>query len=186
MVQPIIDGRLKDVRACVANGANVNCPGHKAPRNHTPLQRAVCCGHADVVAYLIEAKAQIEAKDDLGRTPLYLAADFTSPDCARVLLDHGADIEAVASCGTKPLEAACNLATWAAQCFDTVQLLLVRGARLNCVWPTGCSYTWCVELLVREEYKRRLWRNAREHLRVSLAIPGVVALVGGYLGAVSP
>ncbi|KAL3457563.1 ankyrin repeat-containing domain protein [Aspergillus heterothallicus] len=102
---------------------------------------AAYCGHAGTVSVLVARGAEVEARDDDGRTPLWLAADVVAASAVRVLLDAGADIDARDSEGRTPLYTAVVLrrgrveATMA----ETVRLLVGRGAALNGV--DECSAT---------------------------------------------
>ncbi len=55
---------------------------------------------------LIEERADIEAKDDEGRTPLHLAAEKGHEAVAQLLVDKHANIEAMDIDGRTPLHCA--------------------------------------------------------------------------------
>ena len=68
-------------------------------------------------------KADLEAKNSSGSTPLHLAALGQKPENARVLLEHGAALEAKNRYGRTPLHIAASR-----QDAETALLLLQRGA----------------------------------------------------------
>jgi ankyrin repeat protein len=72
----------------------------------TPLHCAVWKGHADVVAFLIHAGADVNAhneNDHWGTTPLHAAAHANQSAIAQLLIDHGADLNARDREGRTPL-----------------------------------------------------------------------------------
>ena len=109
--------------ALLAAGAKVNGPGLDGCLDGsecvTPLHGATESINVDAVRFLIENGADLEARDDMGRTPLrrmierrrlVFAADRTElplRDCETAILDlliqHGADIEAPDNNGLTPL-----------------------------------------------------------------------------------
>jgi hypothetical protein len=60
------------------------------------------------------ADADIEVRDEYGRTPLHLAALGNSPDIARLLIDSGANIDALSALGNS---------------LEVARLLIERGAK---------------------------------------------------------
>lgn len=60
-------------------------------RGRTPLHWAVWEGHADVARALVDAGADVNAKADLGLTPLWNAARGGGGDLVELLLAHGAE-----------------------------------------------------------------------------------------------
>ena len=62
--------------------------------NASLLQIAAKAGHEVVVRLLLEAKADVEAKDNYGQTALYCAAQDGHEEVVRLLLEAKADIEA--------------------------------------------------------------------------------------------
>ncbi|KAJ7969610.1 AAA-type ATPase family protein / ankyrin repeat family protein [Quillaja saponaria] len=98
---------------------------------HTPLH--VSSGHnrAEIVKFILDwqgpDKAELEANNMYGETPLHMAAKNGCNEAAKMLLAHGASIEAKANNGMTPL----HLAVWhsllAEEC-STVSTLLEYNA----------------------------------------------------------
>ena len=90
-------------------------------------------GHEAVVKLLLEKGADIESKDDYGRTPLSWAAEGGHKAVVKLLLEKGADMESKDDYGQTPL-------SWAAEGGHeaVVQLLLEKGADIESkdkLWP---------------------------------------------------
>lgn len=66
------DGRMSEVKALIAAGANVN---EKNKHGLTPLHYATSHARADVVKLLLAAGANVNAKDKSGLTPLHYASE---------------------------------------------------------------------------------------------------------------
>lgn len=72
----------------------------------TPLHCAVWKGHEEVVAFLVQAGADVNAhneNDHWGTTPLHAAAHANQAAIAQVLIDFGADLNAKDREGRTPL-----------------------------------------------------------------------------------
>lgn len=97
-------GRRDALRLLLEAGAKVNvsdCTGSQ------PLHRAAATGFLDIVKILVEeAKAQIDATDNLGQTPLLLACIEGHKACCLYLAGKGANVEAEDKEGETPLGAA--------------------------------------------------------------------------------
>ncbi|HYW69828.1 MAG TPA: ankyrin repeat domain-containing protein [Pyrinomonadaceae bacterium] len=72
----------------------------------TALHCAVWKGHEDVVSFLLQAGAEVNAhneNDHWGTTPLHAAAHANQSAIAQMLIDRGADINAMDREGRTPL-----------------------------------------------------------------------------------
>ena len=80
-------GHLDTVRAMLDLRAKLETHGGR-----TPLTAAVSGHHVDIVRLLIERGADVNRKDETGRTPLHYAAavDFGDTAIAELLLKAGA------------------------------------------------------------------------------------------------
>ncbi|MCL4747990.1 MAG: ankyrin repeat domain-containing protein [Burkholderiaceae bacterium] len=78
-------GELAVVRQLVARGAEVNHPGW------TPLHYAATGGHRDVVVFLLDRHAYVDALSPNRTTPLMMAARQGHITVARLLVESGAD-----------------------------------------------------------------------------------------------
>ncbi|XP_022730422.1 uncharacterized protein LOC111285312 isoform X2 [Durio zibethinus] len=74
----------------------------------TPLHVSAGYDRAEIIKYLLDwqgpAKAELEAKNMYGETPLHMAAKNGCSEAARLLLAHGAFIEAKANEGMTPIK----------------------------------------------------------------------------------
>lgn len=112
-------GRVETVRELLRSGADPN-EDHRIPATMSILTLAVAKGHPDVVEELIEAGADVEAKDPDGWRPLHFAASFDPrhgldlrmyypvghPEIIRILMRAGADPFAKTNGGAMPIDLA--------------------------------------------------------------------------------
>ena len=96
------------------------------------LYRAAYENRVDIAQALIARGDDIDAKDNIGRTPLHLAATGNSLDVASLLIDLGADIDAKDNDGFTPLHFAA-----AENSLDVASLLIDRGANTD-----GIDLSW--------------------------------------------
>jgi ankyrin repeat protein len=80
------DKDLKVVELLVARGAQIDAEWNGA----TPLHRAAWSGNAQAAEFLISKGANVNAKDQRGRTPLAWAIEKGYDDVAELLRKHGA------------------------------------------------------------------------------------------------
>jgi len=92
------------------------------------LFEASALGDAGRVGQLMSAGQVVNSQSPDGFTPLHLAAFLNQPECARLLLAHGAAVNAVAANPSRvqPLHSAT-----ACQSLELVGLLLEHGAEVN-------------------------------------------------------
>lgn len=81
-----LKGDLPTVRALQAGGAALNKSGW------TPLIYAATGGHDDVVTFLLQHGAEIDAQAPNGTTALMMAIHEHHPDTARLLIASGANV----------------------------------------------------------------------------------------------
>lgn len=92
------------------------------------IHTAVTKGNLNKVVMLLNSHPeQLESKDDLGRTPLYLAVAKNQVEIAALLLANGADVDASDALGHTPL----IQAMWGLNHDKMVRLLLAKGASVN-------------------------------------------------------
>ena len=104
----------------VAAGADPTRPDHE---HNTPLIMAARSGHRPMIGYLLDLGANIEARNNHGRTALFQAVVGGHHDVVRVLLARGADPQAEAA-GVAPLAYALDHEER-----DIAELLVANGAR---------------------------------------------------------
>jgi ankyrin repeat protein/L-ascorbate metabolism protein UlaG (beta-lactamase superfamily) len=120
------------VRLLVEHGAWVD---DRDREGTTALHNAAWRGNLDVVRYLIEQGASVNAlMNGGGNTPLHNAASTGNIEVVRALLDAGTQVDCRTTWGATPLQ-------WAARQGgeDVVQLLLERGADARAVSNDGAT-----------------------------------------------
>ena len=125
--------------ALISAGADVNSP-NLDPQKHlyfpasTPLHEATKEGMVEVIEVLIEAGADIEAKDKYGDTPLHKAAKFGEVEAIQLFLQASANKDArEINCAT-PLHLAANYGKP-----ESIGILLDAGAVIEAVDIAGCT-----------------------------------------------
>ncbi len=133
-MQPIhkaaLDGNLSQVRTLVDQGNNVNArsAANSGYAQYTPLALAIEHGHSDVISYLLDHGADVNAATATGNTPLHVAAYNGLTDVIKLLLGKGANVHAKMKNGVTPLHMAAiavhdNIAA--------MRMLLDNGADVN-------------------------------------------------------
>ncbi|MCJ1473406.1 hypothetical protein MMC13_002057 [Lambiella insularis] len=116
------------IRLLLRYGANINA--HLDENGATPLIEAVRHGYERSVQDLLEAGADVEARDHGQWTALVWAARVGRVHPLELLLKHGADINARADSGASPLRRAAMHGRTA-----IAELLIERGANLEAAIP---------------------------------------------------
>lgn len=104
------------------HGVHTNYPGHHG----TPSHVEALTRRYNVVVLLLEHGAKIEARTDLGQTPLYFAARKGDVKLVLLLLARGADVNAQSETGATPLHIATNNNR-----LTVADFLLLGGANLD-------------------------------------------------------
>ncbi len=108
-------GDFDTVYSLLVQGADVNDanaavqypPNPRIRKSFTALHlAAVSNPNPEVLSLLLDAGANIEARTELGRTPLRLAAQFNTTEVVEFLLDAGADSDARSDTGSTVLHLA--------------------------------------------------------------------------------
>jgi ankyrin repeat protein len=87
----------------------------------------------NIANLLITAGADVNARDEKGFTPLYIACGFTgSEDLVISLISHGADVKIKSNGDATPLHAAAHKGL-----IEVMQYLLSAGAEVNAVTKSG-------------------------------------------------
>jgi ankyrin repeat protein len=133
LVWAAADEEVAEVRALVANGADVNATyDFNIERGVTALVAAAESftepAQVSILKMLVAAGAKIDAADNHGYTPLFFAAMNDELSAARYLLAHGADVDHVGADynGASVLGEACYLGH-----MDMVKYLVSAGADIN-------------------------------------------------------
>jgi len=128
--QAAIDGDVDQIKMHIAKGADFN----KADQyGYTPLKRAIEGHHAEAAKAIIESgKADINAKDREGKTPLIVAASMGEKEIADTLITKGADVKAKDSYDRTALHQAILLGQK-----ELATVLIEKGADVNGADKTG-------------------------------------------------
>uniref|UniRef100_A0A5K3ET97 Poly [ADP-ribose] polymerase n=2 Tax=Mesocestoides corti TaxID=53468 RepID=A0A5K3ET97_MESCO len=101
---------------------NINCRDTQG-RNSTPLHLAAGYNNLEVVDFLLEAGADVNAHDKGGLIPLHNASSYGHVDVAALLIRHGTSVNAVDKWGYTPLHEAAQKGRT-----QLCSLLLAHGA----------------------------------------------------------
>ena len=124
---------LKLVQASLKNGSNVNTRySRETWKGDTPLLIAVDRGHIEIVKFLIDQNADINAIFEDGATALILGSEKGHKEIVANLLKKGANVSAQNKSGITALLSASMKGH-----FDIVKDLVKHGADVNITWPEG-------------------------------------------------
>jgi ankyrin repeat protein len=126
MFAAIAGGKLVDLKAALANGANVHASDSTG---RSALGLAARSGQLELARALLEAGARVDAPDLIGYTPLLEAARDGKLELATLLLAHKANISHRSADNGLGLTAL-HLAT-AGGHQELVKLLVARGAAID-------------------------------------------------------
>ena len=123
--QAAVDGDVDEMRALLAQGADVNSGSGYA------LDHAVANDHAAAVQFLLDNGADVNQRDGLEETVLHSAAFETNNEIVGLLLAAGADVNATDESGDTPLYFLTMTESSRRNRERCAQLLLSHGARLD-------------------------------------------------------
>ncbi|CAK9830370.1 Ankyrin repeat domain-containing protein 49 [Anthophora retusa] len=95
------NGNLKGVKMLLTKNPSLLESTDKD--GYTPLHRACYGNHVQIVEYLLQAGAKIDAKTNDEWQPLHSACCWNNVECAAILLENGADINAKSKGDQTPL-----------------------------------------------------------------------------------
>lgn len=120
------------VQALLSKGANVNA--RDASNGKTALFVASDYGYRDVVQILLDQKASVNVKTNLGATALMAAAFKGHDDVVKLLIERHADVNAKNGSGVTALMGAAFKGDR-----DVVKMLLDKGANVNARADNGST-----------------------------------------------
>lgn len=118
------NGNRDMVEVLLAAGADPNAPVRYS--STTPFLEAAYKNQTDIVAAMLAAKANVNARGDRGNTAYIYAVAAKNKPLADLLLQHDAAIDARNNAGWTPLFYAARNGD-----METVKLLIDKGARLD-------------------------------------------------------
>lgn len=81
-----LNGQLNLAKLLIRRQADINHPGW------TPLHYAATGGHTELIQFLLDESAYIDAESPNGTTPLMMAARYGNAQAVKLLMVEGADI----------------------------------------------------------------------------------------------
>ncbi|OJI96951.1 hypothetical protein ASPVEDRAFT_158864, partial [Aspergillus versicolor CBS 583.65] len=123
------------LQVLIARGADVNARDLRQ-RNvlHNLAADKMCDWGEDVIRLLLETVCEVDARDELGRSPLHWACATGKESIISLLLRHGADVNARSDGGWTPLHNACDRGSE-----SIARRLLAAGAKINSQLLNGVS-----------------------------------------------
>lgn len=117
-------GYLEIVKILISHGLDVNAPINRF--GETPLLRALCEKHNEIVALLLSSGADPNLADQIGFSPLMSASANGDVDMIEFLMRHGADPNQVSERGRTPM-----IAAVLSDQVATIRWWLAHGANLE-------------------------------------------------------
>ena len=99
-------------------------------------------GFLEIIQWLVKQGADVKAKDDTGKTILYVAVESKNLELVQWLVGQGADVNAKDSCGWTVLHNAVRFSSF----LEIVEWLVNQGADVNAKDNDGESVLFYAEL----------------------------------------
>ena len=193
-------GNTEIVQLLINNGADINI---QDKGGKTTLMFAAQHRNTEIVQLLIYKGADINAQNKNGNTPLMVAAAYGNTETVNLLLDKGADIHTKDNNGYTALNIAANTAfitrkvlfnsnflqnneddtplvmALGNRCFETVQLLVNKGADVNVSDIHGerprLGYSsYCISKATLDAVTKSLAIELAPEIRVNSVAPGAI------------
>ncbi|KAK7094359.1 hypothetical protein V1264_005934 [Littorina saxatilis] len=144
--QAVVRGDVDALMTLLQQGADVN--QHDTSMGCSPLHTACLLGRTDIVTWLTQHGAKVNAVDAMKKTPLHYVCAAGQTHVARQLIDEGADVNASDEPKSTPLHEAADKGN-----IEIVVCLLEHGAqvdatadnnttRLHTACENGHAETW--------------------------------------------
>ncbi|MBL9118313.1 MAG: ankyrin repeat domain-containing protein [Phycisphaerae bacterium] len=133
VIQAVRANDLQTLPLLLADGKDPNV-ADPVSGGRTALHWAVKEGRKEMIPLLLQAKANLEAKDRVGKTPLTLAAEGKDIEIVKLLVEKGADVNARDQIGGSPVLWASGLGSP-----DVVKYLIQHKADVNVIDVNGLS-----------------------------------------------
>jgi len=160
----IRDGRLKRVKELMGyNGDLIHVVQRWPNEGDLPIHTAIRHDRPEILQFLLEQGAGVNARRPDGTTPLHLAGQYGRIDTARLLLERGADINALDGQGTAVLAGAAIHAQK-----QMVGWLLDQGAAIDGKGRTGLTALAGVVFLKAQFAKKTLGPEVTEEMKRAL------------------
>jgi uncharacterized protein len=137
--QAAIDCDIEQLKLHIAKNANLNTPDQFG---FTPLMRVIQKPSVEAAKLIIESgKADLNAKDRTGRTPLIVCASSGNKEIIELLLAHEANVKAKDDNDWTALHGAVQFGQ-----LDIIEMLVKKGADVNATAKTGQTpYTMALQ-----------------------------------------
>lgn len=129
LLRCVVLNEVSVLRAELRRGASVNVPSG-TPSRQTPILLAATGSREEILSILVQNGADVDTRDEQGRSALMYSSVVGSLRQARLLLDAGASPRSTDSLGTTALMFAAVHGH-----LSVVQLLLARGSDVNARGP---------------------------------------------------
>lgn len=133
LIQAVKAGDATTAKLLIESGADVNAPD-VVGGGRTALHWAVKDLRKDLIPVLLDAKANIEAPERQGKTPLAIACEGKDLEVVTMLVERGANVNVRDQIGGSPLLWASGLGTP-----EMVKYLISKGAEVNVVDVNGMT-----------------------------------------------